>query len=422
MSQQPVRFRAVVWITVAGAIGATTNAVTGQPVDSLRVMTFNILAGGDETGPLSRTVDVIHAAEADVIGLQEESNSADEIALALGFHYHRFNLDLAIVSRYPITQVLTGGVKLEISPGRKAYVFDAHLAAYPYQPYDIRDGLISTEAQAIAAAQSARGSLLSSYLNNFMASALASGLPVFFVGDFNEPSHLDWTQEAADAGLNFGMKVGWPASQAIVNKGLIDAFRALRPDEVGDRGETWTPGLPAPFVQADEVHDRIDFVYYLPRNVAPVSAQVLGYDVNDGNTDIGLQPYPSDHRAVVVEFVLSSLSGDFNADGIVDAADYVVWRKGLGSIYTQNDYTIWRAYFGETAGDGASAAVPEPPIGVLLLMATAGAAAMCDRSMRKLDYARDLMRQRTKRPYNAIRSFWARNLSVMDYGSATCRA
>ena len=70
------------------------------------------------------------------------------------------------------------------------------------------------------------------------------------------------------------------------------------------------------------------------------------------------------------------LQGDFNTNGVVDAADYVMWRNNLGSsntlpgsisppgTVTQADYTHWRAHFGETAGGGASsgqaAAVPEP--------------------------------------------------------------
>ena len=109
-----------------------------------------------------------------------------------------------------------------------------------------------------------------------MSSALASGNPVFLVGDFNEPSHLDWTQEAANQGLNFGMKVDWPTSHSVTNAGLTDAFRQVRPDEVLDRGETWTPGYPAPNVDLNEVHDRIDFVYYKGTNTAPTSAPNSG--------------------------------------------------------------------------------------------------------------------------------------------------
>jgi T5SS/PEP-CTERM-associated repeat protein len=55
------------------------------------------------------------------------------------------------------------------------------------------------------------------------------------------------------------------------------------------------------------------------------------------------------------------LPGDFNEDGSVDAADYVVWRKGLGTIYTPSDFGLWRANFGRTSGAGSSAfQVPEP--------------------------------------------------------------
>jgi hypothetical protein len=58
------------------------------------------------------------------------------------------------------------------------------------------------------------------------------------------------------------------------------------------------------------------------------------------------------------------LPGDFNGDNVVDAADYVVWRKNPGGIYTQNDFNI-----GESAGAGATSAVPEPAS--LLLIAIA---------------------------------------------------
>ena len=41
--------------------------------------------------------------------------------------------------------------------------------------------------------------------------------------------------------------------------------------------------------------------------------------------------------------------GDYNQNGNVDAADYVVWRNGVGTTYTQGDYDVWRAHFGRTA-------------------------------------------------------------------------
>jgi hypothetical protein len=70
---------------------------------------------------------------------------------------------------------------------------------------------------------------------------------------------------------------------------------------------------------------------------------------------------------------IPGLPGDYNTDGTVDAADYVVWRKNEG---TQGGYNSWRAHFGETAGSGsganANATIPEPATLVLLILAAAG--------------------------------------------------
>jgi hypothetical protein len=79
------------------------------------------------------------------------------------------------------------------------------------------------------------------------------------------------------------------------------------------------------------------------------------------------------------------LTGDYNADGTVDAADYVLWRDTLGLAGSElaadgngndeidaGDYEIWRANFGRTVGDSelASRAVPEPASLMTLLIGT----------------------------------------------------
>src|SRR5262245_32413734 len=126
MSCLITKIRSVVLALLAyGALGPTTTQA--QSITSLKVMTYNIYIGGAAYGPLSRTVGVIQAAQADVIGIQEVGSSAQAIANSLGFYYHGFNSDLAIISRYPIAQVLSSGVKLQLSPTMDAYLFDAHL-------------------------------------------------------------------------------------------------------------------------------------------------------------------------------------------------------------------------------------------------------------------------------------------------------
>ena len=76
--------------------------------------------------------------------------------------------------------------------------------------------------------------------------------------------------------------------------------------------------------------------------------------------------------------ILDGQLGDFNADGIVDIADYAVWRNNLGADESNNalngngnggtvsieDFNLWKQYFGtdysQNTSAAVSAAVPEP--------------------------------------------------------------
>jgi len=89
------------------------------------------------------------------------------------------------------------------------------------------------------------------------------------------------------------------------------------------------------------------------------------------------------------------VAGDYNSDGTVDAADYVVWRKnegtnnalpsdnGLGTPIGQGHYNLWRSNFGSMAGGGSApdtASVPEPTSFALVIFGfTACAAVTCRR-------------------------------------------
>lgn len=62
-----------------------------------------------------------------------------------------------------------------------------------------------------------------------------------------------------------------------------------------------------------------------------------------------------------------NVSGDFNFDGLVDTADYVLWRT---TDRSQSSYNAWRANFGNTiAGTSASTlSVPEPSTFLLFVL------------------------------------------------------
>ena len=67
------------------------------------------------------------------------------------------------------------------------------------------------------------------------------------------------------------------------------------------------------------------------------------------------------------------LSGDFNGDGKVNAADYVLWREGAAVPNTPQNYAMWRTNFDMAGGAGAeasaTAAIPEPASTWLIISA-----------------------------------------------------
>jgi hypothetical protein len=95
-------------------------------------------------------------------------------------------------------------------------------------------------------------------------------------------------------------------------------------------------------------------------------------------------PRPAGGAYDIGAYELGALAGDFNHNGVVDMADYVLWRNSVGSsanrysaadadsngVVDQADYAIWRGGFGTTAGGVGSfvggVAVPEPSTLILL--------------------------------------------------------
>jgi DNA-binding beta-propeller fold protein YncE len=89
--------------------------------------------------------------------------------------------------------------------------------------------------------------------------------------------------------------------------------------------------------------------------------------ISDASTGAGTTFDLPDPIAVVG---MLQLAGDYNGNHVVDAADYVVWRKQLGTttalpgdithgLVSDDDYDVWRTNFGRSDSGGA-AVVPEP--------------------------------------------------------------
>lgn len=85
---------------------------------------------------------------------------------------------------------------------------------------------------------------------------------------------------------------------------------------------------------------------------------------------------------LVIDYTIlpPGVPGDYNNNGAVDAADYVLWRKGgplqnevdNPGIVNAQDYVEWRARFGNTSGSGSAfmgtASVPEPRLGAAFVL------------------------------------------------------
>jgi endonuclease/exonuclease/phosphatase family metal-dependent hydrolase len=291
------------------ALALTTTTAAADDAVRLKILSFNIWYGGDQVS-FAKVIEAIRAADADSVGLQEPDGKTLEIAAAAGYPYA--DTRRHILSKFPIFDSGSGETTYQgapwysvagvdpdrvhawimVAPGRVVAVANTHLTSDPYGPELARDGLTLEEVlqnEADTRVPEAQA------LVDGLKPVIDTGAPVILTGDFNTPSHLDWT-EAAVAARGLPFAVDWPTTRLLADAGFTDSYRAAHPDPVASPGLTWTPGRPWPVLPEGETHDRIDHVQVA--NAAVIEATVVG---EPGNPDVGVSvtPWPSDHRAVL---------------------------------------------------------------------------------------------------------------------------
>ena len=285
---------------------------------TLRVATFNILYGGDEldlTTPRShwcvrpsgcaasieQVVAAVRASGADTVGIQEGTGNGCRIADLLGWHC---NGRLQVISRYPLIDPPgADGLYIynEVAPGRVVAIANVHLTSEPYGPYFPREGWTAEEILALE--RTLRLPEVARHVEALPGLA-ASGIPVIMTGDFNSPSHLDWTNAvSAVRPVEVPYPIDWPVARALADAGFSDSYRDAHRSPVMDPGFTWTAGYPRER-KGVEVHDRIDWVLHAGP-VTTVAAQIVGESAYAG-TDITVDPWPSDHRAMVATLAVDA--------------------------------------------------------------------------------------------------------------------
>ncbi|MCO1581744.1 endonuclease/exonuclease/phosphatase family protein [Crossiella sp. SN42] len=280
----------------------------------LKVMSVNLWYGGTKVNDYrAKQVRFLREQAVDVVAMQESySVAAKELAAELGWHHYQASYSLGLISRYPITakyaptsatgKTLQGaGIRIRLPGGKETVVWSAHLNYTPYGPYDACHAGMTTAQILRREEESQRPQEIRDILAELREElADAQRTPVILAGDFNTPSHLDWT--AATRKSHCGYTIDWPTTKEVAKAGLTDSYRAVHPDPARGPGNTWSPvylwndeaGKPEP-------QDRIDFIH------VKGSLRVL-----DSRTVVVGTPKPvphhrdnewtSDHAAVVSTF------------------------------------------------------------------------------------------------------------------------
>lgn len=323
-----------------------------QKTETVKVLQFNIWQEGTvvENG-FNAVADEIVRSDADFVTLSEVRNYhntrfCDRIVEALkerGQTYYSFYTeDSGLLSRYPITDSSTvyplnddrGSIyRLVAKKGNQEFaVYTAHLDYRNCAYYDARgyDGNNWEKIEPVSDLDSIlvlnRASVRDDAIARFVSTAekdKAAGRIVILGGDFNEPSHLDWTEATKDMRDHYGLVVPWDVSIILEKAGYKDAYREKYPDPVTHPGFTcpadcpdidlkklvWSP-------EADD-RDRIDFIMYSPFEgltltdmtiVGPKGDILRGERATEKTADPIIAPlgtWPTDHKAVLATFQLT---------------------------------------------------------------------------------------------------------------------
>ncbi len=292
--------------------------------------------------------DELARADADFVMLSEVRNYkgtrfCDRIVASLkerGKTYYSFySYDSGLLSKYPIVDSAVifpengdhGSIyKLTADwGGKRVCVYTAHLDYRNCAYYRVRgyDGSTWEKMEPDTVVASLLADNVASQrddaIRQFIADAekeTAQGHLVFIGGDFNEPSHLDWTEATKDSADHRGVVIPWTVSTMLTQAGYKDTYREMYPDLVKNPGYTypadsketevsrltWTP-------DADE-RERIDFIYYYPqKGLKLLQANVFGprgsirnsMRVQENTQDVFIEPlgvWPTDHKGVLVRF------------------------------------------------------------------------------------------------------------------------
>ena len=340
---------------------------SSESIDEFTVLQLNIWHQGTQVPEgIDRVADVIEETGADVIMLSEAGLAAKSVSRELNRRgletSSKATVDAGVVSRFPITDSSSadgfaravldlGGQEVAVYSGHLEYRYYANylprgygggtpppLPTSEYRWDEIPSGPITdTDVISEINRESGRSEAVARTVEA-AEDDRSQGRSVLIGGDFNEPSHLDWTERAKEQHDHHGVVMPWDSTLELEKGGYRDAYRHVHPDEITHPGVTWPAGNTAfPTSElswtpkADE-RDRIDFVFdsaddaleaTAAKIVGPRTSVVRDEFVEEDAQDEFFTPeaaWPSDHKGNLITYSVDNDDEEPAADVDGDAA------------------------------------------------------------------------------------------------------
>jgi endonuclease/exonuclease/phosphatase family metal-dependent hydrolase len=307
---------------------SSCNAETLLPKESLRVMVWNVLHGAnDVTNGAEKALKIIRETKPDIVMLQESYEINDErpklgawLATELGWNHHQAqSTHLCVLSPLEIETTFFHnpwhgvGARLRDEKGRELLAWSTWIDWRAYITYALRENpsISDEELLLLESVGSNRLQQVNAIIEHLQSTGqLEADIPLLVGGDWNCPSHLDWTVDTTRV-YKRRRALPLPVSKAMENAGFSDTFRTLYPNPVQHPGITWSPMFRTKgegAAQVDQCFDRIDRLYLknpskptVGWTLRPTAGHVLPLVWEDEEMAIIDRTFPSDHGAVIID-------------------------------------------------------------------------------------------------------------------------
>jgi hypothetical protein len=219
--------------------------------------------------------------------------------------------------------------------------------------------------------------------------SLNNGSPGYLVFLGNDTDNtFDRTTTASTAGLVFSPLGGQNLNATVHDEQGTWQDDVFNPFRI-EAERTGPDSVEIRFLMSGQSGDPVNINAVATHTAANGGVAARTFNFNTFGMQFGATASSAPDSAVFFDVNIAvSLPGDFNFDGSVDAADYVLWRSTVGEVGTglaadgngnnvidAGDYDVWRNNFGaqSAAASVAIAIVPEAPTRIFLCLALAGA-------------------------------------------------